>query len=72
MKIFRRYHLWEAGQAKTDKEHIKAMAKKIDRLECIVTELAKECGYVIAIEDFDTEYCSLVQMGSKTTQLEKE
>jgi len=37
-----------------------------------VSELAKECGYVIAIEDFDSEYCSLVKVGSKTNQLEEE
>ena len=73
MKILgRRYHLWETGQAKTDKEHIKKLSSRIDRLETIVSDLADKCGYVIAIEDFDTEYCSLVKVGSKTNQLEKE
>jgi len=66
MKILgRRYHLWETGQAKTDKEHIKKLSSRIDRLETIVSELANKCGYVIAIEDFDTEYCSLKKVSKK-------
>ncbi len=73
MKMFgRRYHIWEAGSNKTTKEHVKKLSSRIDRLETIVSDLADKCGYVIAIEDFDTEYCSLVKVGSKTNQLEKE
>lgn len=73
MKMFgRRYHIWDAEGNKTTKEHVKKLSSRIDRLEAIVSELAKECGYVIAIEDFDSEYCSLVKVGSKTNQLEEE
>ena len=68
----RRYHIWDTEGSKTTKEHVKKLSSKIDRLEALVSELANKCGYVIAIEDFDTEYCTLVQVGSKTNQLEKE
>jgi len=66
MRMFgRRYHLWEAGSNKTTKEHVKKLSSRIDRLETIVSELTHECGYVVAIEDFDTEYCSLKKVSKK-------
>jgi len=66
MKMFgRRYHIWEAGSNKTTKEHVKKLSSRIDRLETIVSDLANKCGYVVAIEDFDTEYCVLKKVSKK-------
>ena len=60
MKIFRReYHLWPVEDNRDTKGHIKKLASRIDRLETMVSSLVEQLGYVIALEDFDTEYVTL-------------
>lgn len=44
---------------KTNKQHIRELSKRVDMLETILTELTKELGYVITIEEFDTNYVAL-------------
>ena len=60
MNIFgSKYHLWNIAEDRTTKGHIKKLSNRIDRLEVLITELVTILGYTIAVEDFDTEYCSL-------------